>query len=142
MTMYDESKHTQVTGTAVAVGGGAGTTDTVDWLPEFSSTVFQAVPNGKKVVLTDVTYNPQGDVNAAHTINVAEKNPNGTTAIIIQFVVPPHATQHIHFLTGHVIEPKKQVIVFTDANPPAGQHFSISINGYLAAVGATKKSRR
>jgi hypothetical protein len=52
------------------------------------------------------------------------------------------ATQHIHFLTGHVIEPKKQVIVFTDANPPAGQHFSISINGYLAAVGATKKSRR
>jgi hypothetical protein len=43
-------------------------------------------------------------------------------------------TQQVHFHTGHVIEPKKKVIIFTDADPPAGQHFSVSLNGYLAIL--------
>ncbi len=140
--MYDESKHIQVTGSAVAVSGGAGTSDTVQWLPEFSNVVFEAVPRGKKLVLTDVLYNPQGDVQAPHTINVAEKNPDDTTRIIIQFIVPPGATQQTHFHTGHVIEPKKKVVVFTDANPPSGQHFSVSLNGYLAATKVSPAARK
>ena len=132
--MYDESKHTQVRGDAVAVSGGAGTQATVQWLPEFSNVSFETVPNNKKLVLTDVLYNPQGDVTAAHWINIAEKRPNGTTEIIIQFCVPPNATQQVHFHTGHVIEPGKSVVVYTDANPPSGQHFSVAINGYLAKL--------
>lgn len=131
--MYDESKHIQVTGDAVAISGGAGTVATVKWLPESSNVVFEAVPKNKRLVLTDVIYNPQGDVSAPHTINIAEKYPDGATDIIIQFIVPPKATQQTHFHTGFVIEPEKKVVVFTDANPPAGQHFSISLNGYLAA---------
>jgi hypothetical protein len=132
--MYDESKHVQVSGHAVAVSGGAGTFATVQWIPEFSNVAFQAVPEGKKLVLTDVLYNPQRDVTAPHTINIAESNPDGTRRIIIQFAVPPEATQQVHFHTGHVIEPEKKVIVYTDANPPAGQHFSVSLNGYLARI--------
>ncbi len=139
--MYDESKHTQVDGHAVAVSAGAGTTDTVQWLPEFSNTVFEAVPKDKKLVLTDVLYNPQGDVKKGHTVNIAEQNPDGTTRILIQFFVPPKATQQCHFHTGHVIEPKKKVIVFTDANPPAGEHYSVSLNGYLAAVKTMKAKK-
>jgi hypothetical protein len=132
--MYDESKHVQVSGHAVAESGGAGTTATVQWLPEFSMRVFTAVPKEQKLVLTDVLYNPQRDVDAPHTINVAEQNPDDTHRIIIQFIVPPGATQQVHFHTGHVIEPGKKVIVFTDANPPAGQHFSVALNGYLARL--------
>lgn len=132
--MYDESKHRQVAGHAVAESGGAGTTTTARWLPEFSNVTFDAVPEGSKLVLTDVIYNPQGDVTSAHTINIAEKNPDGTHRIIVQYAVPPEATQQVHLHTGYVIEPKKEVIVFTDADPPAGQHFSVSLNGYLAIL--------
>ena len=132
--MYDEARHVQVAGHAVAESGGAGTVATVQWLPEFSNSVFQVVPAGKKLVLTDILYNPQRDVDAPHTINVAEMNPEGSRRIIIQFIVPPGATQQVHFHTGHVIEPGKQLVVYTDANPPAGQHFSVALNGYLARV--------
>jgi len=72
--MYDESKHVQVAGHAVAEssgGGGAGMA-TVRWLPEFSKVTFEAVPDGNKLVLTDVIYHPQGDVDSPHTINIAE----------------------------------------------------------------------
>ena len=137
--MYDESKHVQVAGHGVAESGGAGTTTTVRWLPEFSKVTFEAVPDGNKLVLTDVIYHPQGDVDSPHTINIAEKNPDGTHRIIIQHAVPPEVTQQVHFHTGHVIEPKKEVIVFTDANPPVGQHFSVSLNGYLAILEQGKK---
>jgi hypothetical protein len=135
--MYDESKYVQVAGNAVAVSGGAGTVATVKWMSESSNLIFEEVPKKKKLVLTDVIYNPQGDVSAPHTINIAEKYIDGGPDIIIQFIVPPKATQQTHFHTGLVIEPEKKVVVFTDANPPAGQHFSISLNGYLAAK--TKK---
>lgn len=135
--MYDESKHIQVAGNAVAVSGGVGTIATVKWMSESSNLIFEEVPKKKKLVLTDVIYNPQGDVSAPHTINIAEKYLDGGPDIIIQFIVPPKATQQTHFHTGLVIEPEKKVVVFTDANPPAGQHFSISLNGYLAAK--TKK---
>ncbi|MGD1993785.1 MAG: hypothetical protein PVI59_11380 [Anaerolineae bacterium] len=130
--MYDESRHIQVEGHAVAESGGAGTIATVQWLPEFSNSTFQVVPTGRKLILTDILYNPQRDVNAPHTINVAEMNPEGSRRIIIQFIVPPGATQQVHFHTGYVIEPGKKVVVYTDANPPAGQHFSIALNGHLA----------
>lgn len=129
--MYDESKHTQVEGNAVAVSGGAGTVATVQWLPESSNSVFTKVPVRKRLIITDVLLNPQGDVNAPHTVNLAEKNPNGTQRIFFQFRVPAGATQQAHFHTGHVIEAGKEVVTFTDANPPAGQHFSVALNAYL-----------
>ena len=129
--MYNESKHKQAEGDAVATSGGAGTVATVQWLPEASNTVFTKVPRGKRLIITDVVLNPQGDVTAAHTVNLAKKNPNGTHRIFLQFRVPPGATQQAHFHTGHVIEAGKEVITFTDANPPAGQHISVALNGYL-----------
>lgn len=132
--MYDESKHTQVTGTAVAVSGGAGATATVDWLPEASNATFQTVAIGTKLVLTDVVYYAQGDVTAPHTVNIAERNPNGTTGIMFQWRVGKGASEQVHYQTGHVIEAGKSVVVFTDANPPAGQHISLSINGYVAKI--------
>jgi len=98
--MYNESKHTQVRGHAVAESGGAGTQSVVQWIPEFSNISFETVPNRKKLILTDVIFNPQGDVTAPHWINISEKRPNGSTEIIIQFNVPPNATQQIHFHTG------------------------------------------
>ncbi len=130
--MYDESEHTQVQGNAVAVSGGAGSIATVDWLPESSMVVFTKVPAKKRLIITDVLLNPQGDVTAAHTVNLAEKYANGTHRIFFQFRVPAGATQQVHFSTGHVIESGKEVITFTDANPPAGQHFSVDLNAYLA----------
>ena len=107
--MYDESKHIQVAGNAVAVSGGAGTIATVKWMSESSNLIFEEVPKKKKLVLTDVIYNPQGDVSAPHTINIAEKYLDGGPDIIIQFIVPPKATQQTHFHTGLVIEPEKKV---------------------------------
>lgn len=130
--MYDESKHTQAEGNAVATSGGAGTVATVQWLPEASGGVFTKVPKGKRLIITDVLLNPQGDVSAAHTVNLAERNPNATSRIFFQFHVSPGATQQAHFHTGHVIEAGKEVITFTDANPPAGQHISVALNAYLA----------
>ena len=129
--MYDESRHIQAEGSAVAVSGGAGTVATVQWLPEGSNAVFTKVPAGKRLIITDVVLNPQGDALAAHTVNLAEKNPNGTTRIFFQFRVQIGATQQAHFHTGHVIEAGKEVVTFTDANPPAGQHISVALNGYL-----------
>lgn len=129
--MYDESKHTQAEGNAVAVSGGAGTVATVQWLPESSSSSFSKVPAGKRLIITDVLLNPQLDVASPHTVNLAEKNADGTQRIFFQFRVPPGATQQAHFHTGHVIEAGKSVVTFTDANPPAGQHFSLALNAYL-----------
>jgi hypothetical protein len=143
--MYDESKHTQAYGFAVATsgGGGGGPIATVSWLPEGSNTVFTNVPTGKRLIITDVMLYPQGDVKAVHTVNLAQKNPDGTHMIFFQFRVPPgavvgaprrrfFATQQAHFLTGHVIWAGKEVITFTDAKPPAGQHISVALNAYLA----------
>jgi|SRR5215472_3840428 len=129
--MYDESKHLQTEGNAVAVSGGAGTVATLQWLSSGSSGVFTKVPAGKTLTITDVLLNPQGDATAKHTVNLAEKNPNGSTRIFFQFHVPHGATQQAHFLTGHVIEAGKEVVTFTDANPPAGQHITVALNGYL-----------
>ena len=129
--MYDESKHIQVTGTAVAVSGGAGTTATVDWLPEASNTPFQTVTKGTKLILTDVIYDPQGDVNAPHTVNIAKHSAVGTS-IMFQWRVGAGVCEQVHYHTGHVIEAGKSVVVFTDANPPAGQHMSLFITGYVA----------
>jgi hypothetical protein len=141
--MYDESKHTQAYGYAVATSGGEGNVATMSWLPEGSNTVFTKVPTGKRLIITDVMLNPQGDVRAAHTVNLAGKNPDGTHLIFFQFRVPlgavvgaPRrrfiATQQAHFLTGHVIWAGKEVITFTDAKPPAGQHISVALSAYLA----------
>jgi hypothetical protein len=132
--MYDESEHTQVAGNAVAVVGGAGVTATVEWLPEFSDRSFEVVPEGHKLILTDVIYNPQLDVTAPHRVNIAERWPDGAHRIIIQCFIPPEATQQIHFHTGHVIEPEKTVIVFTDLSLPEGEHISVDLNGYLARL--------
>jgi len=129
--MYDESKHTQVQGNAVAVSG-TGTLASVRWLRESSNAVFIKIPAGKRLIITDVLLNPQGDVTAPHTVNLAEKHTDGTHRIFFQFRVPPGATQQVHFSTGHVIEAGKEVITFTGGNTPAGQHFTVDLNAYLA----------
>lgn len=73
--MYDESKHTQAYGYAVATSGGEGNVATVSWLPEGSNTVFTKVPTGKRLIITDVMLNPQGDVRAAHTRESGREEP-------------------------------------------------------------------
>jgi hypothetical protein len=132
--MYDESEHTQVAGNAVAVVGGAAVTATVEWIPEFATRSFERVPDGHKLVLTDVIYNPHADVTAPHRVNIAKQWPDGTHRIIIQYSIPPRTTQQVHFHTGHVIEPEKTVIVFTDISEPEGEHISVDLNGYLARL--------
>ncbi len=129
--MYDESKHTQVLGDAVAVSG-AGKFVTVRWLPEASNITFAKIPSGKRLIITDVLLNPHGDMTAPHTVNLAVEYPKGTHRIFFQFRVPPGATQQAHFHTGYVIEAGKEVITFTDANPPEGQHISVDLNAFLA----------
>jgi hypothetical protein len=89
------------------------------------------VPHGKTLTITDILMYPQGDVTALHTINLAEQTPNGGTRIFFQFIVGHGATQQSHFLTGHVIRGGNEVITFTDANPPFGQHITLLLNGYL-----------
>lgn len=123
--MYDERRDVQVDGTAVAVSGGFGSVATVQWGFGFQ------VPHGKTLTITDILLYPQGDVTALHTINLAEQTPNGGTRIFFQFIVGPGATQQSHFLTGHVIRGGNEVITFTDANPPFGQHITLLLNGYL-----------
>jgi len=85
-------------------------------------------------VLTDVIYNPQLDVTALHRVNIAERWPDGAHRIIIQYFIPLGMTQQIHFHTGHVIEPEKTVIVFTDLSEPEGEHITVDLNGYLARL--------
>jgi hypothetical protein len=128
--MYDESKDVQVEGTAVAVSGGAGSVAMVQWLRGGSPAFFQ-VPHGKTLTITDVVMHPQGDVTAIHTINLAEQTPNGGARIFFQFFVGPGATKQSHFLTEHVIEAGNEVVTFTDANLPFGQHITLWLNGYL-----------
>jgi hypothetical protein len=130
--MYDESRHVQAEGNAVAVsGGGIGNVATLQWLRAGSSAVFSQVPHGKTLTITDVVLNPQRDVTTVHTINLAEQTPNGGTRLFFQFMVAPSATQQAHFLTGHVIEAGGEVVTFTDGNLPFGEHISVSLNGYL-----------
>jgi len=123
--MYDERRDVQVDGTAVAVSGGFGNVAMVQWGFGFQ------VPHGKTLTITDVLLHPQGDVTALHTINLAEQTPNGGIRGFFQFIVGPGATQQSHFLTGHVIRGGNEVITFTDANPPFGQHITLLLNGYL-----------
>lgn len=134
--MYDESKHTQVTGTAVVVTGGGGNITTLSWLPERSLLAFQAVPARKKLVITDFVYMPQGDVTARHVINVAEQSGGGSR-IILQLFVNANAHTQSHFHTGFVIAPGNSVVAFTDANGPAGKHVSLTLNGYVAPLGVS-----
>ena len=93
--------------------------------------MFTKVPKGKRLIITDVMLNPQGDATAPHWVNLAERTPNGTSRIFFQFRVPPGATQHAHFHTGFVIVAGKEVVTFTDANSPAGQHITVALNAYL-----------
>jgi hypothetical protein len=129
--MYDESKHLQAEGNAVAVSGGGGSVTTLQWLPAGSNTVFSEVPAGKTLTITDVVLNPQLDVRARHWLNLAEKTPNGGTRIFLQLRVRRRRTQQAHFLTGYVIEAGKEVVTFTESTPHAGQHITVSLNGYL-----------
>jgi hypothetical protein len=123
--MYDERRDVQVDGTAVAVSGGLGSVAMVQW------GFGLQVPHGKTLTITDVVMHPQGDVTAIHTINLAEQTPNGGARIFFQFFVGPGATKQSHFLTGHVIEAGNEVVTFTDANLPFGQHITLWLNGYL-----------
>jgi hypothetical protein len=128
--MYDESKHRQVEGNGVAVTGGVGSVTTLQWL-RAGAVYFFEVPAGKTLTITDVVLNPEGDLTVVHWLNLAEKSPNGATRIFFQFAVPPGATQQAHFLTGYVIEGGSEVVTFTSATPPAGQHIAVSLNGYV-----------
>lgn len=129
--MYDESKHTQVSGTAVAQSGGAGSTSAIQWLPEGTNATFTKVPKGRKLVLTDIILEPQGSVTADHTVNLAEKSAGGTR-IFYQFNVGPGPTGQSHFHTGQVIVSGREVVAFTGAGTKAGQYISIFANAYLA----------
>ena len=131
--MYDESKHVQVTGTGVAVTGGAANQATLTWLQERSTTAFQQVPTKKKLVITDFVYHPQGDVAARYTINIAEASTAGDRIMLQLFVNANENTQG-HFLTGFVVAPGSSVKAWTDANAAAGKHVSLTLNGYVAAL--------
>jgi len=121
--MYNESKHVQVTGTAVAITGGAANQATLTWLQERSTTTFQQVPTKKKLVITDFVYHPQGDVAATYTINIAESTTAGDR-IMLQLFVNANETTQGHFLTGFVVA--------------AGKHVSLTLNGYVAALSSAK----
>jgi hypothetical protein len=135
--MYNESKHVQVTGTAVAVTGGAANQATLTWLQERSITTFQQVPTKKKLVITDFVYHPQGDVAATYTINIAESTAAGDRIMLQLFVNANESTQG-HFLTGFVVASGSSVKAWTDANAAAGKHVSLTLNGYVAALGSAK----
>ena len=132
--MYDESKHTPVTGTAVVVTAGGGNSATLSWLPERSLASFQTVPAKSKLVVTDFVYIPQGDVSSRHIINIAEQSAGGSRIIRQLFVNAKTHTQS-HFHTGFVIAPGNSVVAFSDANGPAGKHVSLTLNGYVAPLG-------
>jgi hypothetical protein len=127
--MYDESKHLQVESNAVAVSN-IGSVTGLDWFGAVAG-IFDAVPPHKTLTITDVLLTPYGNVTAAHVVNLAEKSSGGAIRIFFQFYVPPGATQQAHFLTGHVIESGSQVVTFTAATPPFGEHIAIYLNGYL-----------
>jgi hypothetical protein len=55
--------------------------------------VFEEVPAGKTLTITDVLLNPQDDVTAVHWMNLAESFPEGGSEIFFQFYVGPNATQ-------------------------------------------------
>ena len=138
--MYDESKHTQVTGTGVAVTGGGTSKVTLTWLQERSTTTFQQVPAQRKLVITDFVYYPQGDVAARYTINIAEATTTGDRIMLQLFVNANEHTQG-HFLTGFVVAPGSSVKAWTDANAASGKHVSLTLNGYVAPVTVNKPPR-
>ena len=87
--MYDETRHTQVRGDAVAVTGGGGTIALVNLTEELTLNPFQEVPIRQKLTITDVFYYPQLDVTGPYTVNLAEKFPNGTDRILLQLNITP-----------------------------------------------------
>lgn len=129
--MFDETRHTQVRGDAVAVTGGGGVVAVVNLTSELTLNPFQDIPSGHKLTITDVFHFPQGDVKGRYTVNLAEKFPNGTDRILLQLVVNPGQVTQAHHHTGHVFGPKSKVVVFTDANGAAGKHISVTLTGYL-----------
>jgi hypothetical protein len=130
--MFDETKHSQVHGAAVALSGGAGVAATVSW-QEASNylTAFQNIPARKRLMITDVLIHPQGSVKKKQTVNVAWQMAGGS-AIFLQVHVDPGVTAQVHYTTPEVGRSGESVMVFTDASGPANQHFSVTLVGYLA----------
>ncbi|MFO1125794.1 MAG: hypothetical protein U1E25_11235 [Methylocystis sp.] len=127
--MYDETRHTQVKGHGVAVGGGIQNQTTIAWQAERSVTTFKKVPSDKKLIITDFVYFPQGSVTSRLIVDAAELSTLGT-AIFLQLFVEPHVVTQAHFQTGFIIEPGNSVDCF--GTGPSTQHVTVTLLGYLA----------
>jgi hypothetical protein len=90
---------------------------------------FNVIPEGKKLILTDVVYNPQGSVKQNITVNLSESGQGNS--IMFQIKVSPDKSEVVNFCSGYTIDSGKSVKAYTDTNAKDGQYISISVTGYL-----------
>lgn len=93
---------------------------------------FKIVPPGKKFILTDVMYNPQGSVRQPLTVNIADAMPDiQKQSILFQVNVSPGESDQVHLCSGYVIPSGHALVAFTNAGLEPDQYVSISVTGYL-----------
>lgn len=95
-------------------------------------TAFKIVPPGKKFILTDAMYNPQGSVRQPLTVNIADAMPDiQKQSILFQVNIAPGESEQVHLCSGYVIPSGHALVAYTNAGLEPDQHVSISVTGYL-----------